>query len=169
MQTRSSTFRTITWIVLFTLISTLTPAVSRAQEQPTATISTFNGAVLVNGQAATTGVVLRSGDVVETQGGGSVVLTLSDGSQLDIGEQTRLDVSELTRTVSGARVSRVKLMWGWMRAKLSPDHQHEGSRFEIDTPNAVIGVKFSQPDVEVSYDPAKQETVAFAPSRSRIW
>jgi hypothetical protein len=32
----------------------------------------------------------------------------------------------------------------------------------VDTPNAQVGVKFSQPDVEVSYDPEKEETVGIA-------
>jgi hypothetical protein len=54
------------------------------------------------------------------------------------------------------------LLWGHIRTKLSSGHQQAGATFDIETPNALIGVKFSQPDVEVSYDPEKQETIGVA-------
>jgi len=147
---------------MLTILSfSFVPSVSLAQ-QPTATINTLSGTVLVNGQEQGKGTVLSAGDVVETQAGASVVLELSDGSLLELGENTKLDIAALSQTATGARISRVKMAWGWIRAKLSPGHQKEGSTFDIETPNALVGVKFSQPDVEVSYDPAKQETVALA-------
>lgn len=149
------------WLMLIVFCLSFVPSVSFAQ-QPTATISALNGTALVNGQAANRGAVLYAGDVIETQAGTSVVLVLSDGSQLELGENTRLDLAELSQTATGARVSRVKMAWGWLRAKLSPGHQKEGSSFDIETPNALVGVKFSPPDVVVSYNPEKQETVALA-------
>jgi hypothetical protein len=59
-------------------------------------------------------------------------------------------------------VSRVKLLWGRVRAILSSGHQKEGSTFDIETPNALVGIKFSQPKVEVIYDPKKQKTTGIA-------
>jgi hypothetical protein len=91
-----------------------------------------------------------------------VVLALSDGSEIQLGENTQINIDDLMQTATGARVSRVKLLWDRIRAMLSPQHQLEGSAFDIETPNALIGVKFSQPDVEVSYDLEKEKTVAFA-------
>lgn len=160
---RMSSFRShvIVWVLLTTLLCSFFPSLSAAQ-QPTATIGTVNGTVLVNGQEQGTGAVLSAGDVLETQAGASVVLELSDGSLLEIGENTNINITELTQTATGAHVSLVKLIWGRIRATLSPGHQQEGSSFTIQTPNALVGVKFSQPDVEVSYDPAKQETLALA-------
>lgn len=131
-------------------------------QQPTATISALSGTVLVNEQEQGTGTVLGAGDIIETQAGAKVVLELSDKSLLELGENTKLDIIVLSQTATGARISRVKLLWGRVRTALSPDHQQAGSTFDIDTPNAAIGVKFSQPDVEVSYDSAKQETVGIA-------
>jgi hypothetical protein len=116
----------------------------------------------VNAQEQGIGTVLNSGDVIETQAGASVVLELSDGSQLELGENTKVDIAVLSQTAIGARVSRVKLLWGRIRAFLSPQHQIEGSSFDIETPNALIGVKFSEPDIEVSYNLEKAETVGIA-------
>ena len=160
---RVSSFRhqVFVWMSLFFLLCSFFPTVSMAQ-QPTATIDSLNGTVLVNNQKQDTGTVLRAGDVIETQAGASVVLRLADGSSLELGENSQVNLAELSQTATQARVSRIKLMWGWMRAKLSPDHQHEGSSFDIETPNAVIGVKFSQPDIEVSYNAAEQETIGIA-------
>lgn len=152
---------TLIWGVLLVMLWSYLPVVSWAQ-QPTATINTMSGTVLVNNQQQGTGTVLRTGDIIETQVGATMVLELSDGSLLEVGENTKLDVAVLSRTAAGARVSKMKLLWGRIRAALSPEHQHAGSSFDIETPNALVGVKFSQPDVEVSYDPAKQETVALA-------
>jgi len=149
------------WVLLTVLSCSFLPSVSLAQ-QPTATISALSGTVLINGQEQGTGTVLSEGDVIETQSGATVVLELSDGSLLELGENTKVNIAELSQAATGARVSRMKLLWGRIRAALSPGHQQTGSSFDISTPNALVGVKFSQPDVEVSYDPAKQETVVLA-------
>jgi hypothetical protein len=158
-----SSFRShrLVWVVLAILTWSCLPSMSLAQ-QPTATISALSGMVLVNGQEKGKGTVLSAGDLLETQAGASVMLEFLDGSSLELGENTKLDIAELSQTATGARVSRMKLLWGRIRANLSAGHQQAGSTFDIETPNALVGVKFSQPDVEVSYDPAKQETVGIA-------
>jgi hypothetical protein len=153
--------RVVAWMLLVIFVSSFAPSLSLAQ-QATATIRTLSGNVLVSGQVAKLGIVLSAGDTIETQAGASVVLVLSDGSELQLGEHTQVNLVDLRQTASGARVSRLKMMWGRIRAKLSPGHQQAGSSFDIETPNALVGVKFSQPDVEVSYDPAKQETIGIA-------
>lgn len=149
------------WVVLVALSCSLLPSISAAQS-PTATMSVVSGIVLVNGQAQGTGAVLKAGDIIETQAGAHTLLTLSDGSTLDVSENTKLDVATLAQTAAGARTSKVKIAWGRLRAKLSAGHQKAGSTFDIETPNALVGVKFSQPDVEVRYDLTKQETTGIA-------
>lgn len=150
--------------VAFTLaVATLLSAPAYAQEV-TATISALTGITFVFTQGqpqveATPGMVLKMGDTIETQSKATLILEFSDGSQLDIGENTKCDLADLVHTESGARKSRLKMWWGRMRAKLSPGHQEEGSRFEIETPNVLIGVKFSQPDVEVLYDPESKTSI----------
>ncbi len=153
--------RVVVWMLLAIFLWSLIPSISIAQ-QPTATISALSGEVLVSGQAATVGTVLQAGDTVQTQAGASAVLELSDESKIELGEKTQINIDDLAQTATGARVSYIKLLSGWLRAFLSPKHQQEGSSFTIETPNAQLGAKFSQPDVEVSYDPEKQETVGIA-------
>jgi hypothetical protein len=139
-------------------------AVAEAQ-QPTATITSLSGEVRVSIQgkesvAATVGTVLQRGDLIETSAGAQVVLTLSEGSELRLGQHTKIDIAALTqRPKTNARKSRLKLWYGRLRAFLSPGHQKAGSSFTVETPNAMAGVKFSQPDIEVIYDPETKTTI----------
>lgn len=151
------------WIVLLILVFFSSVSVSNAQ-QPTATIRALSGRVLVSGMTpATLGTVLRAGDTIQTQAGASVVLELSDGSRLELGENTTIEIAQLLQEPgTGARISLVKLAWGRIRAFLSPEHQQAGSSFEVRTPNAAVGVKFSEPDIEVIYDPDTHTTTVFA-------
>jgi hypothetical protein len=151
--------RVLVCLMLVIFSFSFIPSVSLAQ-QPTATINTLSGTVLVNGQEQGKGTVLTAGDVIETQAGASVVLEFSDGSQLELGENTKVDLAQLSESGTGARVSRLKLAWGWIRAKLSPGHQKEGSTFDVETPNALVGVKFSQPIVEISVYNGVTEVIA---------
>ena len=99
---RISAFRNrgVTWLLLIVLSSSLVPSISLAQ-QPTATIKTLSGDVLVSSQAATVRTVLQAGDTIQTQAGASVVLELSDGSELHLGEKTRITVADLARGCRG--------------------------------------------------------------------
>jgi hypothetical protein len=153
--------RAFVWIILTTLLSSFLPSVSLAQ-QPTATISSVQGTVLVNGQEQAEGMALNAGDIIETQAGSTLVLELSDGSVVEIGENTQINLTQLAQTAAGARISRIKLLWGRIRAVLAPGHQQTGSSFDIETPNALLGVTFSQPDIEVSYSEEKAETIGIA-------
>ena len=148
-------------IAIFIMVWSYLPAVSIAQ-QSLATLSNVTGVVVVNGQEQQAGMSLNSGDVLEVMAEASAVIQMSDGSMLEIGENSKIDVAELRQIDANARVSRLKLAWGWVRAQLAPGHQGEGSVLSIETPNAVIGVKFSQPDIEVSYNPSTQETIGLA-------
>ena len=134
-----------------------------AQEPPTVTVSFFSGQVMVSvqGQApkvAAVGDVLRAGDKIVTLVGAEVVLTLTEGSELHLGEKTKIDIAELTQSRNGARQSNVKLLNGRVRAFLTPGHQEKGSAFTIETPNTTAGVKFSRPVLEITYDPTTDTT-----------
>jgi len=141
-----------------------------AAQQPTATIVQMGGEVLASfgdGSAApgSLGLALFQGDAIQTKAGAFVVLELSDDSQLELGENTNLLMEQLAiEPYSEARVSRMKLLWGKMRAVLSPGHQQEGASFDIQTPNSLVGVKFSKPDVEVQYDRSSNKTYAYSPT-----
>jgi hypothetical protein len=133
-------------------------------QQPTAIIRSVSGGVLVSIQGgsptlAAVDMVLRGGDTLQTQAGAGVVLRLSEGSEMQLGENTTLDISELSQvTQTGARTSTFKLLAGKVLAFLSSQHQEPGSSFDVETPNALIGVKFSEPTLEVEYDPITNTT-----------
>ena len=139
-------------------------AVAGEAQEPTAEITTISGAVFMSIQGtgdveAAEGTLLKAGDIVQTQEGAGATLTLSDGSVISVGENTKLDITELTQTAPKARKSRFKVLWGRIRMRLSPGHQSEGSSMTVDTLNAQIGVKFSQPDVEIGYDASANITI----------
>lgn len=163
------TFRIIfLWGMLLGIIGSMMYSGSAFAQQPTATIVYLEGRAVVFDQggtpvAAVEGMVLSQGDKLETQAGADVVLQLSDGSELDLGENTSISIDTLLQNqTTGARTSRIKLWWGSIRSFLAPGHQAEGSAYEVQTPNALVGVKFSQPDSEVAYDPQANKTLAIA-------
>ena len=131
---------------------------------PTATIVSLEGEALVFFQGgspipASVDTVLREGDTIRTHAGAAVVFRLSDGSELIVGENTNLNLAELGEDPrSGARKSRLNLLWGKIRSLVSSGHQAEGSSYTIQTPNAFAGIKFSHPDSEVLYDPGTSTT-----------
>ncbi len=137
-------------------------------QQPTATITTLNGDVLVSLQGTSpmpgiAATVLRTGDKVRTQAGGAVVLQLSDGSELTLGENTNIKISSLLKDPqAGARISHLELWEGRIRSVLSAEHQQPGSSFTVQTPNTLVGVTSSEPDSEVMYVPAADTTIVNA-------
>lgn len=154
------------WFLILGIFVNLLFATMAFAQQPTATITYLSGKVVVNiqgnEQAAKEGLVLATGDTLITQANADVLLTLSEGSTLQFGENSKIEIAHLLQTPAGARESRLKLLYGRVRMMLSGGHQKEGSSFVVETPQAQIGVKFSQPDVEVVYDPQTKTTIARA-------
>ncbi len=79
-------------LLCVTFLSSLTEA-----EQQSATISSLNNEVLVSFQGETptfgiAGTVLRAGDAIQTYSGANAILSLSDGSKLDLGENTNINI-----------------------------------------------------------------------------
>jgi ferric-dicitrate binding protein FerR (iron transport regulator) len=135
---------------------TISPAFAQSA---TATIVSLKGTVSVmlqgeNELPASVDTVLSQGDSIQTEEGAMVVLKLSDDSTLQLGANTHLEIAVLLQdTQTQARTSRIKLLWGKMRAFLSPGHQKADSSFTVEPPNALVGVKFSHPYVETGYNP----------------
>ena len=90
------------------------------------------------------GMDLNEGDQVQTGPGGAVELWFEDGSVFKIGEDTKLALSELDISPDQkTRVSRVKLLWGAITAKITKLGVTK-SVCEIETDTVVAGIKFSQ-------------------------
>lgn len=131
---------------------------------PTATIVSLHGEALVFFQGGapipvSEDTVLRQGDAIRTHVGATVVLQLSEGSELILAENTNLSIAELNQDPrTGARQSRLVLWWGKIRSLVSSGHQAKGSSYTIQTPNTFAGIIFSHPDSEVLYDPGTSTT-----------
>ena len=151
----------LVWLLLLNFCCFLIPSFAFAQSV-SATIRSLTGNVIVSGQKARVGVVLRSGDSIQTWRNSSALLRLSDGSEIQLGENTRINIDDLSQTSSGGRKSALTALVGWMRATLSPGHQHADSSFTVNTPNAQIGARFSQPKFSVYVSPDQKETWAMA-------
>ena len=152
-------------LVLFiALLALCAPASSSSAQQATATIGSLEEEVFLSFQGGTpisgiNGTVLRSGDSIRTYSKAAVMLSLSDGSKLNLGENTNLTLSMLEKEPSKVRL---ELRWGRVRGILSPAYQTEGSSFSVQTPNALVDVKSSELDAEVLYDPEIQTTTVLA-------
>ena len=137
-------------------------------QQPTATITSLNGRVLVSIQqeAPTIGItetVLRPGDEIQTHDGATATLKLSDGSEVKLGEKTNMTISVLSEdSQTKTRTSRLELWQGSLRSILSSEHQKPGSSFTVQTPNTLVGVTSSEPDSEVMYIPEVNITIVNA-------
>ncbi len=137
-------------------------------QQPKAGIMALGGEAVVSlqGQADTPAAwntVLSQGDAMQTYSGEHSTLELSDGSRIQLGEYTTIDFAELSQDArTGARVSHLYLLWGRIRAAVAPRHQTKGSSFRIETFNALITVTFSEPEVEVFYNPDTDTTIVLA-------
>ncbi len=149
------------WLLLLNFCFSLFPTVGFAQ-RVSATIRSLRGNVIVSGGKARVGRVLYSGDSISTWAGASALLRLSDGSEIQIGENTRINIDDLRQTSAGGRASALTMLVGWLRATLSPGHQGADSSFTVNTPNAQIGTRFSVPKFDVYVSPDQEETWAMA-------
>lgn len=133
----------------------------------TASIIDLKGQIEVHGRSGSPdigsplkGRVLNPGDTIQTRGGATVAMTLEDGSVLELGENTQIVLAALAfDEETQARQTQIKLLEGRLRATIAPDHQKKGSSFKVETPDALAEVMFSQPVIEVSYDPQTKTSV----------
>lgn len=101
-------------IHLFTLallVSLICPGVTVAQEtQPTATLTELSGTVtvIIRGaeQPAERNAILTESDEIVLAAGAAATLALSDGSVVQLSENTRLQLGLLLETPEKARKSR---------------------------------------------------------------
>ncbi len=143
-------------------------SVADAAQQLEAKILSLNGDVFVSFQGepqlpSVAGTVLLEGDSIRTYEKSKATLTLPDGSQVQLGENTNLMVTAIAKDIQ-KKVStpRLDLLWGNFRTVLSPIHKNQGSSFMVQTPNTLVNTSASQLDVEIQYDPTAKKTVVLA-------
>ncbi len=140
----------LTGIVL--LLSTLTAL----DQQPAANLTIYTGDCLIwhqgQIQAAEIGQPLFTGDSVLTGKGSKAELSFVDGTSIRISEQCRLAVDQADTLRS------LKLLWGKLWAKVAKMSSSK-TRFQVETPTAVAGVRGTIFRVEVETDSATKVAV----------
>jgi FecR protein len=115
-----------------------------------ATVSDFKGKVSIQLPSHTfaspsRGLVLPAETVVSTEGGGRMLLRLSDGSDLLVRPETRL----LLKQPEAGTWRYVQMLVGRVRAEIQK-RLGGAPGFQIGTPSAVISVRGTKFDVEVN-------------------
>ncbi len=115
-----------------------------AQAPVAGTISTASGAVQIQGAGglatAGPGTAVHVGDRVTTSPGGHAVITLTDGSALELGESSNLVIDNHALAPAGGRAAtQVSLFGGALRSVVNATGGVPN--FEVHTPNAVAAVR----------------------------
>ena len=109
------------------------------------------------------GNVLRTGDEIRTHAGAIVGLSFSEGSHIELGENTNISLTALAEApLSGIRTSHLDLWRGRVRLKLPPVSQSPGTSFRIQTHNTLVATLFAESETEVVYDPNTNKTTVIA-------
>lgn len=141
--------------VLCLLLSPL-PGVSQAGGQRAGQISALIPAATKNEQATKAKDELDWNDLLKTAASGRVRAGLDDGSILSVGSNSELRV--LQHNTSSQQTS-LELSAGRLRSKVVKITQPNG-KFEVHTPNAVIGVIGT--DFYVQYDSNKTTVICYS-------
>ena len=107
------------------------------------------------------GTTVPDGYRIVTKPGADATLTLPDESQIHIREMSILELNGFAwDNRTNSRGMLMSLYAGSVRVRLAPAFQEQESFFEIKTPNALVALHFSQPDVEVIYAPSPLENMS---------
>ena len=134
----------IGWSAVAILLSFAIPSSVIAQAPAAGSISSATGSVQLQRAGATApagaGTAVDVGDRITTGPGGHAVITLTDGSQLELGESSNLVIDNHTLAPAGGRASsQVSLFGGVLRSVVNATGG--APNFEVHTPNAVAAVR----------------------------
>ena len=147
------------WLGLV-LTALLIPIGARGQDGAVGTVATASGETEITRAGATVAAAVGSdveiGDELST-GAGQMRVVFRDDSILDLSEYSSVVVDDqVFEPDAGHFTSLVKWLTGKARALVSSYYESPGSSYEIETPNAVAGVRGTS--FLISYDPASDKT-----------
>lgn len=130
-------FRRFTVIVLSSLLAAM-PAMPQAQtgNQPAGQINAMIPAATLNSQTAKVKENLNWNDLLKTEHSGRVRAGLKDGSILSLGSDSEL---RIVQHDSASQQTSLEMDFGKIRSQVVKINKPSG-KFEMKTPNAVIGV-----------------------------
>jgi hypothetical protein len=150
---RNAARLTLAAALLVVLIPMAIATRSFAQTPVAGTVSTASGLVQVQRAAvvapAGPGTAVNVGDRVITGVGGHAIITLTDGSQLELGESSSMVIDNQALAPAGGRAAtQVSLFGGVLRSVVNATGG--ATNFEVHTPNAVAAVRGTRWDTAYS-------------------
>lgn len=147
-------------VLVVVVVGLVADGVRREGHEFRAVMKSFSGEVTVasNGAAAvpaTQDVELRNKDVIKTGPGASATLAFTDGSAIQLEENTEFEVRLMDYTRGGQRDRSFMLRSGSAVSQVSKFFGQQ-SRATVCTPTAVAAVRGT--GFRVTFDPAKKET-----------
>jgi hypothetical protein len=128
-------------------------ALAQAPGTPAGSITSASGSVQLQRGTATTaagpGTAVQVGDRIITGPGGHAVVTMTDGSTLELGESSNLAIDNQALAPTGGRATtQVSLFSGVVRSIVNATAG--APNFEVHTPNAVAAVRGTRFDTAYS-------------------
>lgn len=148
-QRDARAFVTLALAIAALILATAPRTFAQAPGGPAGSISSATGTVQLQRGATTTnvtpGMAVNVGDRLITGSNGRATVTLSDGSQLELGNSSNLMIDAHTLAPAGGRAStRVSLFSGIVRSVV--DATGGAPNFEVHTPNAVAAARGTRYD-----------------------
>jgi hypothetical protein len=132
-----------------------------AQGGVAGTVTALHGAVTLTRGSVTSpvahGNTIDVGDTLKTSPGSEVTVTLTDGTQLQLGASTALVVVANSLSVTGVRAhTRVDLLEGLLHSlvRFAPGN---APNYEVHTPNAVAAARGTNYDVDYAKGTARKQ------------
>jgi hypothetical protein len=139
--------------VFLCLLMSALPAISA--DQQAGQINALIPAATRNAQAAKAKDALQWNDLLKTEQAGRMRASLTDGSILSLGSNSELRVVQHDAT---SQQTSLEVGYGKLRSRVVKVTQPNG-KFEVKTPNAVIGVIGT--DFFVGYEPNKTTVICY--------
>lgn len=152
------TARAVVLVAVFAaLLVVLLGPVVQAAEKNRATVSFLEGQASVSSGGSGTPAALAAngvvfeGDVVETRPGAKLELKMKDGSVIRVGPASKLELRSAYFGQKGEKTFSARLFFGRVWSKVT-GLVGESSKFEVETDNAVAGVRGTTFRVDASKD-----------------
>jgi len=120
-------------------------------EEPIGYVTSLKGKVLVihAGEREKTPLGLNDpvhlGDTIQTTAHSKIQILMEDESLLNLGEKAQIIIKEhLYQPENDLRSSVYKLIRGKVRAVIGKFFSHTASRFEVETPTSIIGIRMTE-------------------------
>jgi hypothetical protein len=159
--------RLITLTLMFGILMwSIHPTLCFAQGTEVGQVAALEGAPVIIHEGAT--VVAKAedkiymGDTIKTPKDSKISITFKDGSIMNLGEDSEIVINRFVFSrAKQTRTSSLKMISGKLRVMVSELKAYRESRYELETPTAIIGIRGS--DFIVMIEDLDTEGAAYRP------